>query len=180
MIPNHISIFHASESYDVSAFSHVDKYFRIIHHLKSIPKHNLRVQNIDIDKDKLKLVSHINVCYRNQNISISSDSIDDWMLRDVYDKSLWVKIVIDKKIIASGIAEYDSITHEGILEWIQVDPSYQRKGYGSLIVNELLYRLSSLADFVTVSGKLDSIYNPIALYRACGFIGDDIWYVCHA
>jgi len=33
------------------------------------------------------------------------------------------------------------------------------------------------ANFVTVSGEVDNSTNPEALYRKCGFIGDDIWHI---
>lgn len=45
-------------------------------------------------------------------------------------------------MIASGIAEYDENTKEGIIEWVQVLPEYRRQGYGRMIVEELLHRLS--------------------------------------
>ena len=57
-------------------------------------------------------------------------------------------------MIASGIVEFDSETKEGSLEWIQVDPAFQRRGYGKMIVNELFYRLAKMTTFVMVSGRL--------------------------
>jgi hypothetical protein len=48
-----------------------------------------------------------------------------------------------------------------------------------MIVNELIYRLSKIADFITVSGRVDNNSNPFRLYKSCGFVGNDIWYICY-
>lgn len=59
-------------------------------------------------------------------------------------------------------------------------PEHRSKGYGEAIVNSLLKKLKQLgAKFVTVSGNLDNNTNPEKLYRKCGFVGEDIWYICH-
>lgn len=34
------------------------------------------------------------------------------------------------------------------------------------------------SNFVTVSGSLDNKTNPEVLYRKCGFIDNDVWYIC--
>ena len=74
------------------------------------------------------------------------------------------------KMAASGIAEYDKACREGFIEWVQVLPEYRRKGFGKRIVDVLLYRLKNIgAEFATVSGNLDNITEPLALYRKCGF-----------
>ena len=80
---------------------------------------------------------------------------------------------------ASGIAEFDEVCQEGIIEWVQVLPEYKGRGLGKKIVDVLLNRLKSIgASFVTVSGNLDNTSKPLELYRKCGFAGDDIWYIC--
>ena len=138
-----------------------------------------RVCLIDIEHDKDSLIKMINHCYKHENILIDESDINRWMNNPTYNKSLWVKIVKNNKIIASGIAEYDSHLKEGIIEWVQVLPEYRNKGYGKDIVNYLLKQLRNLdAGFVTVSGSLDNKTKPEKLYRKCGFIGDDIWYIC--
>jgi len=83
------------------------------------------------------------------------------------------------EMASSGIAEYDEECREGIIEWVQVLPEYRRKGFGKKIVTVLLNRLKNIgADFVTASGSLDNTSKPLELYKKCGFIGDDIWYIC--
>lgn len=49
--------------------------------------------------------------------------------------------------------------------------------FGQLIVNELLKRMMGIADFATVSGKVNNPTSPEILYRKCGFVGDDIWHI---
>lgn len=132
-----------------------------------------------MNTDKTALINLINKCYKDQNISVNENDILKWCSHPTYNNRLWLKIEKDGFMIASGIAEYDMEINEGILEWIQVLPEYQSKGYGKSIVNSLLKELKNLgAKFVTVSGKLDDGANPEKLYRSCGFVGDDIWYIC--
>jgi len=66
---------------------------------------------------------------------------------------------------------------EGSLEWMQVLPEYRRMGLGKMLVRALLQRFSGKAEFVTVSGQEENSSNPGALYRRCGFAGDDLWCV---
>lgn len=178
-LPKNIIIYHENEFFEFGNYVKVEKYFRIKHDLKELKTTNRQIETISIHDDTHKLINHINICYNSQNISITELNINDWINSSVYDQNLWIKITKNNNIIASGIAEFDSVTKEGILEWIQVDPKYQRKGYGKIIVCELLKRLSKKAAFVTVSGKLDNLYNPLKLYQSCGFTGNDIWYICH-
>lgn len=78
--------------------------------------------------------------------------------------------------IGSGIALLDAVTGEGSLAWIQVLTRCCRRGVGRAVMLELLKRMKSRADFVTVSGRVDS---PGAerLYRSCGFTGEDVWHI---
>lgn len=97
----------------------------------------------------------------------------------VYDPFLWVAVKdeLTGKTVATGIAELDARIGEGVLEWIQVSPTYRGKGLGAYLVNELLSRLKGKADFVTVSGKIKNRTNPLKLYENCGFSEKVIWHV---
>lgn len=81
------------------------------------------------------------------------------------------------KFVGCGIADYDREMKELILEWIQVVPQYRGLKIGQLIVSELLARKRDIAEFATVSGKVNNITDPEKLYRKCGFIGSDIWHI---
>jgi len=37
--------------------------------------------------------------------------------------------------------------------------------------------MASMAEFATVSGKVNNATSPEILYRKCGFIGNDIWHI---
>ncbi|MDD4000429.1 MAG: GNAT family N-acetyltransferase [Bacilli bacterium] len=180
-LPKNIVVLHKDEfSKSNRKFIKVDQFFRLIHKLsnKSFSS-NPMVDTININTDMVQLINLINLCYEKEKINIKSTDIIQWIKRNTYREDLWVKMVVDGKLIASGIAEIDAEAKEGILEWIQVDPLFQGKGYGKIIVNELIYRLSKTVDFITVSGRVENEANPQRLYKSCGFEGDDIWYICY-
>lgn len=92
---------------------------------------------------------------------------------------MWIAIK-DKTnniIVATGIAEIDGEIKEGIIEWVEVSKDYRRTGLGKITVNELLKRLKTMANFVTVSGDYNSPYKPIDLYQKCGFENMKIWHI---
>ena len=37
--------------------------------------------------------------------------------------------------------------------------------------------MQGIAEFATVSGKVNNPTNPESLYRKCGFTGNDIWHI---
>lgn len=175
--PSNIMIIHNDEFYN--QYSNYQRFFRIKHDLKTITKVVNEVEPVDIENDKELLIEMINKCYKHEQIIVNKEDIDKWISNPTFNKSLWVKIIKNNEIIASGIAEYDQEINEGILEWIQVLPEYQKQGYGKDIVNALLKQLKNLnTKFVTVSGNYDNNTNPLKLYRNCGFEGNDIWYIC--
>ena len=158
-----------------------EKYFRLYHNLKEIPK----ITNDDFEivtatrRDIKEIVQIINDSYTD--ISVNKEIIKGYTKTPVYKEELWI-MVKEKATgiyVGCGIADFDTETKELILEWIQVLPRYRRKKIGQLIVTELLFRMIDVADFATVSGKVDNITNPEALYRKCGFAGDDVWHILH-
>lgn len=116
------------------------------------------------------------------NLTVTYEQLVGYTETKVYDSNLWV-LVLDKTnsdIVGCGIAELDKELREGIIEWIQVLPEYRSKKIGQFIVNELLKRLSQVADFATVSGKINNPTQAEMLYRKCGFTGTDIWHILTA
>lgn len=177
--PQNIDIFHENDYRQDDLYNHVEKYFRLIHYLEKPMTAHQSISDINIAQDMKDLILQINHSYSNERIIVNIEDVERWRNHPTCDQSLWVKVVVDGCMIASGIAEYDENTKEGIIEWVQVLPEYQQQGYGRMIVEELLYRLSKKADFVTVSGRLRNDSNPMRLYESCGFQGSDIWYVCY-
>jgi len=175
--PQDIRIEHQDQLESKAIDEHTQRYFRMIHHLDNLPLEDVSVEVIQLDKDIKELVEMLKRSYKHEDIKVSKDDIISWTRRRVYDPNLWVKIVKNNRIVASGISEIDLDLKEGIIEWVQVVPEERNRGYGRLIVEALLNRLSLVADFVTVSGHLDNQTKPRELYRRCGFVGEDIWYV---
>lgn len=153
-----------------------EKYFRLKYngkHSKEI-HHHFIINTVDVETELEAVSEFISKCYEDLHPS------PEYFLRctqeAVFDHRLWIWIIdpATEKKVGLGIAEYDPITGEGSLDWIQVLPSEHGKGIGSIIVNELVRRLNTQAKFITVAGK-----SKIAekLYRKCGFTGENVWHV---
>ncbi len=179
-IPDYMMILHQDsfeESY-LDAYSD-ERYFRLYHSMRNIKESIpdwIYFRTAEM-QDLCLIVSIINQSYTD--LSVDLPQIVEYTKSAVYDQNLWI-IAIDRetdKPIGCGIADYDDEVKEGILEWIQVLPEYRKKGVGSAIVKQLLYKLSHKARFTTVSGKIDSFSNPEKLYRKCGFAGNNVWHI---
>lgn len=179
-IPENIKIIHHSVYSDYEAEGYVDEpYFRLFHGLEDVveissDKFSVRTASV---ADISVIVDIINCSY--PDISVTFEQISALTKSSVYNNSLWVIAHENESGLAvgCGIAELDCEAKEGILEWIQVLPGYRRQKVGKLIVTELLTRLQGKADFATVSGRINNPSNPEALYRKCGFEGEDIWHI---
>lgn len=181
-LPESMKILNDKEYKDSYKEEYKEKlFFRLIHKLETINPVNLSdnytIETININTQLEDVVGIINNCY--EDISVNLSEVKEWINRVVFDDNLWVYIkeIQSNKIAALGIAELDKELKEGTLEWIQVLPNYQGNGLGQVIVNELLNRMREKASFVTVSGEVDNKTNPEALYRKCGFTGNDVWHI---
>lgn len=152
-------------------------YFKLIHHMKWIDQPSLPDGFRFVTPDLFSLCVHINTCYAQEGLS--EKELERYRFHPRYAPDLWLALQEEDTgtILASGIAEVDREIGEGVLEWIQVSPAYRRRGFGKLIVQELLLRMIGKADFVTVSGKAEDPSNPRALYERCGFEGAVIWHI---
>ena len=152
-------------------------YFKLIHTMRRIDRCELPSGYRFITPDEASLSEHIASCYLSERASVSE--LACYRLHPTYAPDLWLAIIDERTdaVVASGIAELDGDIREGVLEWVQVSPEYRRRGFGQMIVNELLSRLQDRADFVTVSGKQNDPSNPRALYERCGFDDGAIWHV---
>ncbi|MCI7650092.1 MAG: GNAT family N-acetyltransferase [Oscillospiraceae bacterium] len=182
VIPPDMKIQHNKDFREDILSDYIDeKYFRLHHDLKEIPK--IIANDFEITtatrKDIKSIVQIINDSYTD--ISVNKDLIKSYTKTPVYNKALWIMVKEKStgKYVGCGMADFDIETKELILEWIQVLPQYRGKKIGQLIVTELLSKMKDIADFATVSGKVDNTTNPEALYRKCGFAGDDVWHILH-
>ncbi len=158
-------------------------YFRLIHRHDEIESQPLvptgfSIVEVNIQQEHEEVAHFIGECY--QNIHPTADTVLEWSRHPTFDLTLWIWVVDNAKGRAAGlgIAEIDTDISEGSLEWIQLLPNYRGMGLGKVIVQELLYRLGKRARFTTVSGETENKGNPEALYRSCGFKGNDIWWMC--
>lgn len=177
-IPDSIKVIHARDWN--GQYTDFERFFRLKHDLDNLPTIDFDHDTIDMDFQTRELAEMINASYGHENISVSEEDILGRKGHKTFHEELCVYINADGgRMVASGIAEYDEKCREGVLEWIQVLPDYRGHGFGTKIVTVLLHRLKKIgAEFVTVSGNLDNETSPLALYRKCGFTGNDVWYIC--
>ncbi len=181
-IPPDMSILHDRDFLSDILSEYTDeKFFRLYHSFKDIPE--IATDDFEIatatQKDIKAIVQIINDSY--MDISVNPELIKSYTQTPVYNENLWimVKEKATDKFVGCGLADYDAEAKELVLEWIQVLPEYRGKKIGQLMVTELLFRMKDVADFATVSGKVDNATNPEALYRKCGFVGSDVWHILH-
>ena len=75
------------------------------------------------------------------------------------------------------ISNFDQATKEASIELLEIIPAYRKLGLKEALIRESLLRISEVADFVTVSGKVDSDSQDFALYKKLGFGYDTIWHI---
>ena len=152
-------------------------YFKLLHRLDNVERPPLPTGFSLVSARTEDFAAHIAACYAQEGVT--AEELEAYRARPVYRPDLWIALREDAsgRIVATGIGELDPEILEGTLEWVQVSPGYRRLGLGRCVVCELLFRLQSGADFVTVSGRLDNPDQPLALYQSCGFEKPVIWHV---
>lgn len=142
-----------------------EPYFRLSHDLQGLSAPALPEGYSLSFAAPRDFAAHINSCY--DGIGITEAELRSYTTRPVYDAALWLAVKDDQtgNIVATGIAELDRETGEGVLEWIQVSGSHRGYGLGSYLVSELLYRMKGKAKFATVSGQCRNPANPEDLDR---------------
>ena len=177
-IPDNMKIVHDREFHTELLNRYTDEpYFRLMHRMSEVKQVSLPEGYSLYEASVPDFVDHINSCYEDIGMTVSE--MQNYLTREQYRPELWLAVKEDCKgrIVATGIAELDSEIGEGVLEWIQVSKDYRRCGLGSYLVLEFLWRMKTAARFVTVSGKCRNPDNPEALYRKCGFGGNDVWHI---
>lgn len=177
-IPKGMKIIHDGEYFESEYQQYDDDmYFRLFHDLQNTSKPQIPAGFYLSSIPIKEYAEHINACYNG--ISVSESRLISHTAAPVYNAKLWIaaKENLSGAVAATGIADFDSETGEGILEWIQVSEQFRRRGLGEYIVSELLWRMSDFAEFATVSGQCNNPTSPELLYRKCGFTGSDIWHI---
>lgn len=179
-LPNNMKIVHDTKFSAAYLEEYTDEiYFRLYHALENIPEIVLEDYEIvtATQNDMMAFVDIINRSYTD--LAVTYEQLEEYTKTEVYAPELWIGVRDTKtgKFVGCGIADYDREMKELILEWIQVVPQYRGLKIGQLIVCELLARKKDIAEFATVSGKVDNITDPEKLYRKCGFTGSDVWHI---
>ena len=180
IIPQSTLIVHDTE-YTKDAYQqyHDEPYFRLYHSLENIQAMSLQdISIVSVRKEDIPLIADvINRSYTD--LSVTVEQLNGYTKTDVFCPELWIAAVDNAsgRTVGCGIADLDKDLREGIIEWVQVIPSYRGRKIGRLIVNELLRRMVHIAEFATVSGKANSVTLPEMLYRKCGFTGNDVWHI---
>ena len=153
-----------------------EPYFKLLHELKTVPEAPLPEGYAVVPCGAKALVRHIDSCYTREHLSL--DELAAFAALPVFRPELLLAVAdAAGGLAASGLAALDERIGEGTLEWVQVSAAHRRRGLGSFIICELLRRLRGQARFVTVSGRLNSESDPLALYTSCGFTHPVIWHV---
>lgn len=164
-------------------FEHREAFLRLIHSENELPLRatvpGTTLREVDVTTELPLVATILHACYDTP--TPGTDEITAWTRRPVFDQDGWLW-VIDRKTrrpAALGIAETDTVTGEASLEWIQVLPSYRGLGLGTMLVQELVYRLERKVAFTTAAFRVKNPYEPEHLLRRCGFTGRDVWWVLH-
>lgn len=177
-VPKEMLIVHSAEFDREKYAAYADEpYFRLHHDLHGLSAPVLADGFSICSAVPEDFALHINKCYGD--IGVSPEELRRYTERPVYHPSLWIAVMDDRtgEIVASGIAELDGEIGEGVPEWIQVSEECRGCGLGSFVVSELLWRMTDIAKFATVSGRCDDPTRPEAMYRKCGFKGNDVWHI---
>lgn len=174
--PAHVTVLHRRELPHPETRG--EAYFRLFHDLRAIG--STQAEGIDLvtaAPTDLEVMADV-ICRSYSDLSTTPDRLLASVPPAFRDPALWILARDRRSGACAGcaIAALDSTLGELSLEWVQVLPRYRRRYIASALVNELLLRGLRSARFATVSGKAAS-GAPEALYRACGFTGEDVWYV---
>lgn len=154
-----------------------DPYFKLRHELSELKRETVPIGFRLVEATPMDFARHISICYDREGVTVQE--LEQLKEHFTYDPALWIALedTYSGELAATGIAGLDPEIGEGILEWIQVSPTYRRRGLGRYIVCELLSRMEGKAGFATVSGRIDNQSKPELLYVSCGFQDRVVWHV---
>ncbi len=132
---------------------------------------DFEVVAFDFDSDYKEAAEMICRCYKEYKYT--ERHIKQMTATIAFDPDMWVWIVekSTNKKAALGIGDFYHPIKEGTLDWIQVDPSFHKRGVGQLLVESLISRIIKKQGSVRVTGVVDEFY------KKCGLITKDDWYV---
>lgn len=162
-------------------FDSKEAFFRLVHIGSELPLHatvpGYAIREVDTATELPLVATILHACYDTP--TPGTDEIATWTKRPVFDRRAWLWVIDrkEKRPVALGIAETDRLTGEASLECVQVLPAFRSLGLGTMLVQELVYRLEQKVAFTTVAGQVKNPCEPDHLFRRCGFAGRDVWWV---
>ncbi|MCE5235048.1 MAG: GNAT family N-acetyltransferase [Clostridiaceae bacterium] len=181
-VPEHMRVVHERD-FGPSYLAEYDDepYFKLLHGLANIGEpvfpRGFSLRAAELPGDAEALAALLCACYAES--FFTAEDVLGFAASPAHAPELWL-LAFDTAgaLCGAALADYDARLNEGVLEWIQVLPSYRGRGVGKALVNVLLRGLRAHgARFATVSGRINEPTRPEALYRACGFTGGDVWHV---
>ncbi len=191
----------SKENYDETLYRDFDDvlYLRLQHNLLNLKlgkfSGNFFVRSFKRNEN-LYIHQLINECY---DLEISKDYVDKLIKDETFNDILCVFLYNSKvytidnnlpkknnkekhsnrvyKPIGLVIAQFDLKTEEASIEWLCVQEKYRNKGLGKLLIEEVLLRISNVAEFATVTFPLDNQYHLESLFRNAGFTGNAVWHM---
>ena len=156
------------------------RYFRLLHTLSRLetpllpPDYALR--RID-ERHSPQLASLLGSCYPGKWDAVAALGL----LRDpfAYAPLNIGAYTSDGILVGCCLGAFDAQCREETIEWLAVHPAHRRRGLACALVNTCLKALAGVAGFAAVSGEMDNPSHPLAVYRRCGFTGNDVWHVIH-
>lgn len=181
-IPPGMEIVHHSRfCEEMAAGRQHSRFFRLIHRLRPVPQPGPAPSGVKfaaISADRAgELADMVNRSYGHSGIRVTEEEVRGWAEARAYRPELWIGAFADGTLAGSVIGEFDPEAGEAVIEWLQVLPEYRRRGIAAALVPRALNAMAPFADFATVSGECDNPTRPEAVYRACGFQGDDVWHI---
>ncbi len=165
LIAENLKGFKVRESYPLIYNPNIDQVFNL--------SKEFFIADFDFDKGKdfAAAAELLNRCYQNHNHD--AEEIASWCKQSVFDDSLWIWVRTreSNEDVGLGISTYQGTIKETYLDWIQVLPSYQRKGIGKMLVGETIKRAIDKSNIIRITGMVDGFYEK------CGFRRTDSWYL---
>ncbi len=109
----------------------------------------------------------------NTGYTVTPERVRSWLDDRAFDPTLWL-LVRERQTgqaVGVGISGYYAPMQEADLDWFFVDPAYQGRGIGRMLIAATVARCSPKAHTIRLSGIADGFY------QKCGFKRGDKWFI---
>ena len=151
------------------------------------------------DTDIYHLHNLIKECYKGVNISY--EEVEHFVKDETFNNLLCVflyhsknyrieknPVNVNKKdlkkkkekvLVPIGVvvAHFDKSVKESSIEWLCVTEKYRNKGLAHLLLEEVLLRISNVAEFATVCFPHDNKFALENLFKSVGFEESALWHI---